>query len=93
MFKNVSAGLSLTLLAIVAQHGYVQAAPKGWECRYSLYEPFDRRRSRSDYSCYGTSLPETRQRMKARCRALDFYDCLAGPCFPLEYAPGKSCER
>ena len=93
MLIKVGAGLAFVVLAIVVQRGYAEAAPKGWRCQYSIYGPFDRRRGPVFYSCYGTSLPNTRERMKARCRALDSYDCQSGPCFPLEYAPGKSCER
>jgi hypothetical protein len=90
---KLGAGLLLLVLALAVQQGYAEAAPKGWKCQYSIYGPFDWRRGPRFYYCYGTSLPNTRERMKARCRALDVYECLPGPCFPLEFAPGKSCER
>ncbi len=93
MFKKICAGLSFVVLAVVVQPGYAEAEPKGWRCQYSIYGPFDRRRGPVFYSCYGASLNDTRRRMKARCRVLDTYDCQSGPCFPLEYTPGQSCER
>ena len=93
MLIKVGTGLAFVVLAIVVQHGYAKAEPKGWRCAYSIYGPFDTRQGPVTYSCYGTSLTNTRARMKARCRALNSYDCQSGPCFPLEVAPGKSCER
>lgn len=93
MLIKLGAALALIVLAVGMQPGAAEAEPSGWRCQYSIYGPFDRRRGPVTYNCYGASLTETRARMKARCRALDAYDCQAGACLPLQFAPARSCER
>ena len=82
------------LLATAFPLGSAQAAPKGWQCGYSVLPivgSFFRDTGPYYYACYGRSLKEARALARADCRRR--HSCQTGACLPLDYTPRKSCER
>jgi hypothetical protein len=83
------------VLAMAIPHGGAQAAPKGWQCGYSVTPivggPFLSDSGPYYFACYGRSLKETRARARADCRRRR--SCQTGACLPLDFTPGRTCDR
>jgi hypothetical protein len=77
------------VLAMTFLLGSAQAAPKGWQCGYTV----DPRRDYSPvyFTCYGKSMSEAKARARAQCRRLP--SCVTNACIPLDFTPRRKCER
>lgn len=68
--------------------------PSGWQCLYeeSIYGGWGRNSlAPRNYACYGRTLRQTKARARQACNRLT--NCVAGPCYPLEYRPRHYCSR